>query len=291
MSPVSTTVRVGAQALVVHDWGGDGPPLLLAHATGFHGLVWRPVAERLVAAGHHVWSFDFRGHGASNRSVQGYAWERFADDVAGLLPALGLDTDPGLLTVGHSKGAAALLLAESARPGTIRRAWCFEPVVIPGEPRDPDDGFPLAVGARRRRNRWDDPEEARRGWATRPPLGDLHPDALAAYVEHGLRRRADGSWELACTPDDEAAIYARGPSHGLWLALPAIQTTVRVVCGEQSTAVPARLAERIAARLPHGSVEVMAGVGHFGPLEDPDAAVASILAFGDETEPDPAARG
>jgi hypothetical protein len=28
---------------------------------------------------------------------------------------------------------------------------------------------------------------------------------------------------------------------------------------------------------------VMPGVGHFGPLEDPDAAVASILAFDDAT--------
>jgi pimeloyl-ACP methyl ester carboxylesterase len=54
---------------------------------------------------------------------------------------------------------------------------------------------------------------------------------------------------------------------------------VRVVCGERSDAIPPPLAARIAARLEHGSVEVLPGLGHFGPLEDPDAAVASILAF------------
>ena len=37
------------------------PRILLAHPTGFHGRVWAPVAERLVAAGRHVWSLDFRG--------------------------------------------------------------------------------------------------------------------------------------------------------------------------------------------------------------------------------------
>jgi len=235
-----------------------------------------------------VWSFDFRGHGDSHRSTEGYAWERFADDVAGVLAALGLDTAPDLLCVGHSKGATALLLAESARPGTIQRAWCFEPVVIPGEPRDPDHGFPLAVGARQRRNEWGDPADARRSWAARPPFGALHPDALAAYVEHGLQRRRDGRWELKCAPEDEAATYAHGPAHGLWPALPGIEMPVRVVCGERSDAIPPALAQRIAARLPHGSVEVMADVGHFGPLEDPDAAAASIVAFDEATRVGPA---
>jgi pimeloyl-ACP methyl ester carboxylesterase len=278
---VSTMVRVGTQGIAVHDWGGEGAPILLAHATGFHGLVWRPVAERLVAAGRHVWSFDFRGHGDSDRSTNGYAWERFGEDAAGVLATLDLGTDRQLVTVGHSKGATALLLAEAAHPGTVRRAWCYEPVVIPGEPGDPNPDFPLAVGARRRRATWDTPEEAYRSWAARPPFADLDPDALAAYVEDGLRRRSDGAWELKCAPEDEAATYAHGPAHGLWPALPTIHTTVRVVCGERSDAVPPRLAERIAARLPHGSVEVMGDVGHFGPLEAPGAASASILAFND----------
>ncbi len=283
MSPVSNMVRVGTHDVAGHDWGGEGHPVLLAHATGFHGLVWRPVAERLVDTGRRVWSVDFRGHGDSDRSTEGYAWERFADDVGGVLAALGLDRDPDLVTVGHSKGASALLLAEAARPGTIGRAWCFEPIVFPGARRDPDHDFPLAVGARQRRNDWSDPEEARRSWGSRPPLAALHPDALAAYVEHGLRRRPDGRWELKCAPDDEAATYAHGPAHGLWAALPEIRTTVQVVCGEQSDAIPPALAARIAARLPHGHAEVMTGVGHFRPLEDPDAAAASIVAFDDAT--------
>ena len=36
-------------SLVVHDWGGDGDPVLLAHPTGFHGRAWAPVAAKLVA--------------------------------------------------------------------------------------------------------------------------------------------------------------------------------------------------------------------------------------------------
>ena len=80
---------------------------LLAHPTGFHGVVWQPVAERLVAAGRRVWSFDFRGHGDSDKSPDGeYSWDGFADDAGAVLDHLELRGEPSLVAAGHSKGAA-----------------------------------------------------------------------------------------------------------------------------------------------------------------------------------------
>src|ERR1700730_18068003 len=42
--PVTSSRKfdAGEVSLVVHDWGGDGHPVLLAHPTGFHGLTWAP---------------------------------------------------------------------------------------------------------------------------------------------------------------------------------------------------------------------------------------------------------
>ncbi len=40
-----------------------------------------------------------------------------------------------------------------------------------------------------------------------------------------------------------------------------------------------KLGQRIVDRLPEATLEVMPGVGHFGPVEDPAAASASILGF------------
>jgi pimeloyl-ACP methyl ester carboxylesterase len=278
--PTVSTARVPTAGLHLarYGWGGSGPPLLLAHATGFHGRVWEPLATRLVTAGFTVWSFDSRGHGDSDPSPDGYAWTRFADDVRAVLESLGLVGDPDLLAVGHSKGAAALLLAEVAAPGTIHRAWCYEPVVVPGAPNAPQPEVGLAAAARRRRRHWSTPDEAARSWARRPPLDALDPASLHAYVEHGLRPAA-GGWELKCAPDDEAATYAEAPAHDLWDRLPEIGARVDVVCGERSDAVGPRLAGRLADRLANGTLEVLSGLGHFGPLEDPDAAAASILAF------------
>ena len=46
----------------VHDLGGTGPSLLMAHAPGFHGRVFAPVAAHL-ARRFHCFALDFRGHG------------------------------------------------------------------------------------------------------------------------------------------------------------------------------------------------------------------------------------
>lgn len=49
-------------AVPVHDLGGGGEPLVMAHAAGFHGLVFSPLAREL-AGGFRCVSIDGRGHG------------------------------------------------------------------------------------------------------------------------------------------------------------------------------------------------------------------------------------
>ncbi len=270
----------GTLPVAIHDWGGDGPPVLLAHPTGFHGRVWAPVASRLVAAGRRTWSFDFRGHGDSDRSPDGYQWSRFADDVLAVTNELGIAGDEDLLAVGHSKGAAALLLAEADRPHTYPRLYCFEPIVRPSDqPLPPSPDSSLAVNTRKRRFVWSSPAEALASYGGRPPLDVLHPDALRAYVEYGLRPRDDGSYELKCRPEDEAEMYAMGAAGGLFPRLREVGCPTVVGCGERSDVIGPPLARTLAARLPNGSVEVFSGRGHFVPLEDPDQFVAVLLRF------------
>jgi pimeloyl-ACP methyl ester carboxylesterase len=91
-------------SLRVHDLGGDGPALLLCHATGFHGRVWRPLASHLADT-WHSWAPDLRGHGDSAVPPgTEMHWDRFADDVLAVVDALG---GGPLAAVGHSKGGAA----------------------------------------------------------------------------------------------------------------------------------------------------------------------------------------
>jgi pimeloyl-ACP methyl ester carboxylesterase len=229
--PHTYTIAGPVGALAVHDWTVDDPdhqlpPVLLAHPTGFHGRVWAPVAERLVAAGHHVWSLDFRGHGdsyAPDPSGDAYAWSGFASDALAVTDHLGLGGDPRLLAGGHSKGAAALFLGEARRPGTYARIWAFEPIVFPSEQVLPADaGFPLAAGARKRRNEWASIEEAYEAYASKRPLNAMTPESLRAYVEYGLRDRGDGVFELKCRPEVEATVFSMAPAGGAWAILPEV---------------------------------------------------------------------
>jgi pimeloyl-ACP methyl ester carboxylesterase len=266
--------------LVVHDWGGDGAPVILAHPTGFHGRVWAPVAHKLTRAGRKVWSFDFRGHGDSDPSPGStYRWDEFADDALAVTHHLELAGVPELLAVGHSKGGAALLWGAVHEPTTYPRIWTYEPIIVPGASPIAAADNPLSAGARRRRDQWPSRAEAIASYSAKPPLNALSPGALEAYVEYGMRDRPDGTVELKCRPEDEATMYMMGASLGLFPQLGEVRCPVLVACGETSTSITPDLAEAIADQIPRAKLEVWKGRGHFGPLEDPELAAASMSRF------------
>ena len=264
----------GGVTIPVHDLGGSGPPLLLCHATGFHGLVWGPFAG-LLAERFRVWSLDFRGHGdAGPPPALPLDWRGVGDDVLAVVDELGLERPFGF---GHSMGGAALLLAEASRPGTFGALVCFEPIVFPME-GPPGGRGDLAAGARRRRADFASRDEAFANFASKPPLSSFAPEALRAYVDHGLADRPGGGVTLKCRPEVEAATYEGAPAHPGWSRLPEVRCPTTVMTGETTDAVGGELARLQAGRLPEGRVEVLPGVGHFGPMEDPPLVARAVEA-------------
>jgi len=255
-------------------------PILLAHATGFHALVWQPLAGHLD--GFRVFAPDLRGHGDSTPPVgRGLDWNGFADDVLAVVDAMdaaGIDTE-GLLAVGHSKGGAALLLAEERRPGTFGGLYCYEPVVMPSDATVPGAGSNLlAESALRRRDTFESRQAAYDNYAGKLPFSALDAGALHAYVDHGFADQDDASVRLKCRPELESAVYRMGSEHDAFDHLAEVTCPVTVASGEVSDFGPAAFAHRIADRLPHGMLVEFPELGHFGPLEDPAAVAASILA-------------
>jgi pimeloyl-ACP methyl ester carboxylesterase len=82
-------VEVGDVSLHVAEVG-SGPPILLLHGWPQHFYVWRDIAPQL-AADHRVICPDLRGFGWSDAPPGRYAKQTLADDILGLLDALGLD--------------------------------------------------------------------------------------------------------------------------------------------------------------------------------------------------------
>ena len=259
--------------LEVHDLGGEGPPLLFVHATGFHGRVWEPLASRLD--GFHKWSIDMRAHGDSTPPVgRALEWEGFADDICAVIDHLGLQHP---FAVGHSKGGAALVLAEERHPGTFRALYVYEPVIMTPEwAKGVMHDNPLSNGARRRRASFPSVADAIENYSAKPPFDTLDVDVLALYVEHGFRAEADGI-TLKLAPELEADVYAHGSAHQAFASLGDVHCPVTVAIGVE-TVPPAVFARPIVAALPRGTLVEFGDLGHFGPLEEPGRIAESVRA-------------
>ena len=277
----------------VYDFGGRGRrDLLLVHATGFCAEVLTPLA-RTLGDRYHCWGLDLRAHGRSDRPADGNLdWSGFATDVMTVVDHLGLVRPDGF---GHSCGGASVLLAEEAAPGTFASLYCFEPVIFPGTPEAAViDDNPLSAGARRRRDTFPSAELAFANFSSKPPFDSLDPEALRGYVEGGfeLVPDADGgdgqAVRLRCRREDEAAIYARGFSHHAFDHLHDVRCPVTLSCGAETDSFGPAFLEKDAGRLPRPRVEILPGLGHFGPLQAPDVVGGSVLrslVTGDGTPP------
>ena len=257
--------------VALHDLGGDGPPLLLLHATGFHGRAYTRIANHLHDH-FHVWAPDLRGHGDSETPDMVLPWAGMADDAFFVIDHLGVDGP--LPAVGHSMGGATVIAAELRRPGTIRAAWLYEPIVFPDSHEITSRENPLAEGARRRHHGFGSIEEALERYTGRGPLAGVDPAALRDYVVHGFRETAGGVI-LKTTGENEARTF-EGIDLSVFARLGDVSIPITVV-GSGDGQSPARIAPRVAEELSNGTLSSWTDRSHFGPFEDPARAAAEIV--------------
>ncbi len=260
--------------LAVHDLGGSGAPLLISHATGFHGRCYIPLAGELSASFHST-AFDYRGHGDTPRPAGEIDWEQYGDDAVAVASWLVEQAGAPIDGFGHSMGGACLLMAAHREPSLFRRLVLFEPIVFPpggigGSPSGSTGDFesPMVAGARRRRAAFPSYDAAIANYAAKPPLNAFTPEALDAYVRYGFAQ-GDGEVHLKCLPDTEAGTFATGGLHHTWDHLPSIETEVLVIAGVLQPMQPAMVAQPVAERLPNGRYLQRNDLDHFGPMTHP----------------------
>lgn len=275
-SPSLLTLPVNGIELAVWDWPGSGPPLLFAHATGFHARCWdqivRAFPERRAIA------VDLRGHGRSSKPAPPYRWLDFASDLAALAEQLGIEDSFG---IGHSMGGHTLAATVARRPQTCDRLLLIDPTIFPrqyyGQP--PGDSSYIA----RRRNRFGSPDEMYQRFRDRPPFVTWRPEVLRDYCEYGLLPADDG-YVLACPPEVEAAIYPMSVDSGsdIYDLLPLVRQPVTVI----RAGIPwvpgvfnlnaSPTAPDLASHFPNGHDVVLEGRGHYIPMEAPELVADAI---------------
>ena len=267
---------VGAISIAVWEWPGSDPPLILTHATGFHGRIWDRIVGMLP--GRHIFAVEMRGHGRSGKPDPPYHWRAFGTDLAAVAHALGLR---GGLAIGHSSGGHATVLAAALAPEAFRALLVIDPTIFPPEwyaqPRL-DASFTL-----RRKNDWHSVEEMIERFRHRPPFASWRPEVLRDYCEFGLLP-ADHGLVLACPPPVEASIYAESnaPESDIYAEIAAVPQPVTVMRAgmERRPGVfelaASPTAADLAAKFRHGRDIVLPGQSHYIPMEVPERVAEEI---------------
>ncbi len=278
--PIATRVRGDGLELQLYEWPGEGRPIFLAHATGFHARCWDQVVARLP--GRHVYALDMRGHGRSDKPAPPYPWSRFGEDVAEVVRGLGLRDALG---VGHSKGGYAVTMAAGLVPGAFGSLLLVDPVIMSKEMYSA--AIPGADGphfAARRRDAWASAEEMIASFAPRPPFNGWDPAVLRDYCTYGLLPGPESAgMVLACPPAVEAAVYAgsRG-GEGIYDAIESLEIPVSVMRakdrGEYSAAdmSTSPTTPGLAGSFRRGRDIYLPQMSHFIPMEDPGLVAAMI---------------
>lgn len=286
MTPAEHRFSGPAGDLCWFEWGkpGEGPSLLLLHATGFHARCWDRVVEALPQ-GLHVVAVDLRGHGRSYRPASLSDWGATAADVLALVEAL---FPKPVFAIGHSMGAAVAARVAALAPDRFERLLLIDPVLMPHEVYEAGAGALLGDPAEhpisRRRNTWDSPEQMIERFAGRAPYSGWKPEVLADYCRFGLVTAPDGaSLELGCPPLLEASAYmgaARLDPYPLFAQVTCPVTVLRAPSGERASAMDFSLSPTwpgLAGEFPNARDLYWSDVTHFIPMEAPERVAALIV--------------
>jgi pimeloyl-ACP methyl ester carboxylesterase len=273
--------------LALLDWGGAGPPLLLAHANGFCAAIWDPVARQLREH-FRVVGYDARGHGDSSRPPvpDGYGWHEFGADAAALAEWLLADLGGDALVygVGHSFGGTAIFEAASERPDLFARIALLDPVLHPPETEPTAERIErrrhMVETAQRRRGIWPSRDAVREAWSGRELFAAWDPRALELYLGEGFRDLPDGRVELKCPGEVEGAVFSGHARRDIYKVAEQLQT-------------PALLLFAAAGHFDRGICETLADkarcmrledlpFGHLLPMEAPDPVAERLVCFGQE---------
>ncbi len=266
---------------------GEGPCVLLCHGFPDTRETWRLLMPRLADAGYHAVAMTMRGYEASSQPADGdYGIAALASDIAGVAAELGKGR---VHLVGHDWGASAAFCAAAMAPEAFASLTALA-VPHPGEfasrvMRDPiqlwRSRYVFAFQARGKaegRIAANDFAYLERLWRRWSP--GWTPDAVAlasvkdAFAEPGVLQAALAYYRAAL--DTKAPGYAEGIR---LQALPITIPTLGILGARDGCVLPrafraAMPASRFTAG---GSLNEVAGAGHFLQLEKPDEVAKALI--------------
>ena len=201
----------GTTVVVRRHGNPQGPRFVLSHGNGFSIDAYYPFWSQFIER-FDLFVYDLRNHGwnpVGNRQSHnvpslisdGECVAREIDGRFGVKPTVGLFHSLSTLTALH----------RAAESGGFSALVLFDPPICPsgGFPQDMETvAHRLGRRSRRRRVRFESPEEYAELLSRRSAFSRVHRRTLDLFARTTLRRAADGTgYELRCPREYEAQIY------------------------------------------------------------------------------------
>jgi lipase len=276
--PKSLTQDIGDADLVYLFYEGDGPVIILMHATGFSPWLWHPIA-RALAPRWRVIAPYFCDHRETDPEKGGLSWLTMAEDLARFCAALALDR-PGL--VGHSMGATISTLTHAKFGVKARGLVLIEPIFFPKDFYQLEitlKQHPLASRAIKRRDHWSNREEARAYLLSKSLFKNWDPEMLELYIDHGMKEAEGGGLRLTCSPKREASMFMGSMEYDPWPLLPQVTCPTLILEGENSPNRGFIDLQTATSVIPTSTYRMISHAGHLIPMEQPKLTLQIIEEF------------
>ncbi|MBF0450370.1 MAG: alpha/beta hydrolase [Candidatus Magnetomorum sp.] len=278
--PVLKTVDLKDTHIQYLHYSGQGPVIIMLHATGFLPWLWHPIAEFL----NQNHSFEiiapyFCDHRDIDPEKGGVHWALLAEDLKRMCQQLNIQ-EPHL--IGHSMGAVVATLSHTACNLPAQSMILIEPIFLGDvvyEQTMTVDQHPLAGKAIRRRNFWQDLKEVKTYLRSKALFKHWDEGMLSLYIEHGMSPKPDGGFALTCSPRKEAALFMGGMHRNPWPLLKKIQCPTLVIEGGQSENQPFIDLKKATEMIPKGEYQLVENAGHLIPMEFPHICLELIDRF------------
>ncbi len=256
-----------------HRWhvqeAGDGPTVLLLPGAGSSVHTWRDLIPSLAESAHVV-ALDLPGHGFTASPAGPHSG--LDEMAAAIVDLAAAERWRPVLIVGHSAGAAIAL--RMSQMTMVPRIIGINPAL---------DNFQGVAG-------WLFPLLARL-LAVNPltarlfTLGASEARARRLIEGTGSHLSDEGYWYYQKLTADRDHVngalnmMARWSLQKLISDLPGINSKCLFLIGDQDSAVPPRVGENAAKRMPRAKARVFEGLGHLLHEEDPQQLTELILEF------------
>ena len=236
--------------------GGDAVPIVFLHGVGSDKSVWHPQLDHFGAERRTV-AFDYPGYGDSDPAPEGTTRDDYASAILSAMTELGIDRAH---LCGLSLGGVVAIAMSAAAPERSVSLILADTFAV-----HPDGQAIYARGV--------------------AASGDLRAMA-EARVDVLLAQPADPavrSEVVATMARIDPAAYRIG-AQAVWLAdqqqrAEQIRVPTLVICGAEDQVTPPALSHELTQLIPGAIYSPIAGAGHLGNTERPEAFNALIGAF------------